>query len=78
MAAPSRQNTCRDCRHFRDDPAYLEAICGGLASMGSAYASVRGEDGLCDHHGRYVSARAWCETFQPRSEAAARKTDDAR
>jgi hypothetical protein len=78
MDAPSRPNTCRDCRHFRDDPAYLEAICSGLASLGSAYASVRGEDGICDHHGRYVSARPWCDAFLPQLEAAERKPDDAR
>jgi len=77
MAAPGA-NTCRDCRHFRDDPAYLEAVCGGLASLGSAYASVRGDDGLCDHHERYVSARDGCEAFLLRPETAVRRSDDAR
>lgn len=58
--------TCRDCRHFSDDPAEIEAHCPGLASLGSAYAAVVDDDGICDRHGRFVSARAWCTDFQPR------------
>ncbi|MFI4987604.1 MAG: hypothetical protein ACHQF3_09190 [Alphaproteobacteria bacterium] len=56
--------------HFRNDPAYLEATLKGLTSLGSAYASVRGEDGICRRHDRYLSARSWCVDFT-RSSAAA-------
>jgi hypothetical protein len=63
-------DACRDCRHFSGDPAAIEARCRGLASLGSAYASVSGEDGICDRHDRYASARAWCRDFQHRLETA--------
>ena len=56
---------CRQCRHFRNDPAYLEAAIKGLATMSSAYGSVRADDGLCLHHDRYLSAEAGCADFQP-------------
>jgi hypothetical protein len=59
------RGTCRACRHFRNDPAHLEAVFKGLSSLGSAYASVRGEDGICERHERYLSARASCPDFNP-------------
>jgi hypothetical protein len=59
--------------HFRNDPSYLEAAFAGLASLGSAYGSVRGEDGLCLFHDRYLGARSWCADFAAR-DAAARAT----
>jgi len=54
---------CGACRHFRNDPAYLEAALPGLSSLSSADASVRAEDGLCLRHDRYLSARACCSDF---------------
>jgi len=63
MAAVGPRETCRDCRHFCGEPADLEAMLAGLASLSSAYGSVLGDDGVCEHHGRYVSARACCENF---------------
>jgi hypothetical protein len=54
---------CGTCVHFRNDPAYLEALFAGLAALGSAYASVRGEDGHCRRHDRYLSAGAGCDDF---------------
>lgn len=56
---------CRNCRHFRNDPAYLEAAIKGLSALSSAYASVRGDDGLCLAHDRYLSADAGCRDFRP-------------
>src|ERR1700721_1196340 len=37
---------CRNCAHFRNDRAYLEAAIPGLITMSSGDASVRAEDGI--------------------------------
>ena len=55
---------CATCAHFRNDPAYLEREIPGFASMSSAHASVRADDGICTLHERYLSARASCSSFQ--------------
>lgn len=60
---------CRRCAHFRNDPAYLEAAFAGLSSLGSAYGSVRGEDGLCLRHDRYLGADCRCGDFAERGGA---------
>ncbi|MGD0563200.1 MAG: hypothetical protein ABSA66_08925 [Roseiarcus sp.] len=57
------QTFCGSCRHFRNDPAYLEAAIPGLSSLSSGAASVRADDGLCLHRDRYLSARASCAHF---------------
>lgn len=62
---------CGGCAWFADEPAHLEAVLTGLCSMGSAYASVRGDDGLCTLHGRLVSARATCPRFAARRQTVA-------
>jgi len=67
------KGTCRACLHFRNDPAYLEAIFQGLNVMSSAWASVVAEDGLCLRHDRYLSAEASCPDFT----AASSVTSDA-
>ena len=54
---------CRHCAYFRNDPAYIETVFKGLASMSSAHASVRAEDGLCLRHDRYLSAEAGCDDY---------------
>ena len=56
---------CRACIAFRGDATAIEAALPGLRSMGSAYAAVRSDDGLCSLHERFVSARATCAAFQP-------------
>ena len=56
-------NSCAHCTHFRNQPEYLERAIPGLSSMSSAYASVRGEDGICAKHERYLSARSSCSDF---------------
>ena len=55
---------CRECRFFRNDPAYLETAVAGLTSLSSAYASVRADDGLCLKHDRYLGAGSWCSDFE--------------
>jgi hypothetical protein len=58
-----RAGHCRNCTYFRNDPAFLETVFKGLASMSSAHASVRAEDGLCLRHDRYLSAQATCDDY---------------
>jgi hypothetical protein len=59
-----QERTCARCRHFEDDPRKLEQASPGLSSLSSAYGSVRGGDGLCRHHRRYVSPGSTCGEFE--------------
>jgi hypothetical protein len=59
---------CLNCRHFRNSPEYLESVFKGLATLSSAWASVRKDDGVCLLKDLYLSADACCEAFE---EAAA-------
>ncbi len=61
--------TCRHCRHFRNDAAYLETAFPGLTSMSSGYGSVRGEDGICLLHDRYLNAESSCRQFSEIAES---------
>ena len=54
---------CGRCVYFENDPAALEQAFPGLTSMGSGYASVRAEDGLCRRHDLYLSAHDHCASF---------------
>ena len=65
MSGAADRAACRACAAFRGDAADIEAALPGLRSMGSAYAAVRSDDGLCRLHERFVSARATCAAFQP-------------
>jgi hypothetical protein len=56
----SGQETCIGCRFFLHEPRVLERALPGLASLSSAYASVRDNDGLCAVHDRYVAASSSC------------------
>ena len=58
--------SCRDCTRFVNEPKQIEAMLPGLAVLGSARASVRGDDGICTEHDRVVSADDECEKFQAR------------
>jgi hypothetical protein len=58
--------TCRSCRHFDDAPPAIEAALPGLTSLGSAYAAVRCDDGLCAVHGRLVGAARGCAAHASR------------
>jgi hypothetical protein len=57
--------TCGGCAHFVDEPARIEAMIPGLATMGSARASVLANDGICTVHDLIVSARDRCDRFSP-------------
>ena len=52
--------SCANCRHFRADPGAIEAAIPGLIMLGSGYASVRSDDGLCEYHARYLSSTSSC------------------
>jgi len=58
-------STCRNCAWFKDDPRLIEEVFQGLKIMSSGYASVRGQDGICDYHQLYLSARDSCVHFTP-------------
>jgi hypothetical protein len=51
---------CRNCVNFRNDPVFLETAIKGLNAMSSAWASVRGDDGLCLRHDRFTQATGIC------------------
>lgn len=57
---------CVSCRHFENTPESLEKAIPGLRVMGSAYSSVRSEDGLCAVHLRYISAAGHCVQYENR------------
>jgi hypothetical protein len=61
---------CRSCAHFNARAVDLEAAFPGLASLSSAFASVRAHDGLCAWHDRYVAASSLCERFRERGGVA--------
>ncbi len=54
---------CGACRWFRNDAAYLEQQMPGLQSLSSGFGTVRGDDGLCAVHQRYVPAGSHCAQF---------------
>jgi hypothetical protein len=57
------RDRCGTCRHFRNDPAYIEQAFAGLTSFGSGHASVRADDGLCAEHDLYLSANSTCPRY---------------
>jgi hypothetical protein len=64
-AAQHTAPTCENCRHFHNDPAFLERAWAGLSIMSSAYGSVRANDGLCDLHNLYLSSADSCPDHSP-------------
>jgi hypothetical protein len=65
MSTATSEARCASCAHFRNDPAFLEQAMPGMMVMGSAHSSVRGEDGICSRHDRYLSARSSCADHAP-------------
>jgi hypothetical protein len=55
---------CQDCAHFQNDPAIIEETYPGLTVMSSGFASVRDQDGFCNHNQLYLSARDSCPHFE--------------
>jgi hypothetical protein len=58
---------CGNCQFFCDLPAQLDAQFPQLRTLGSVYGSVRGMDGLCERHQRYLSPGSCCNAHEPRS-----------
>jgi hypothetical protein len=60
--------TCRDCVHFEDDPACLEAALPHMEILSSAWGSTRGDAGLCRALGRFHDPipAAGCPAFEAR------------
>ena len=56
--------TCRDCRYFNNDPAFLEDSFPGLNALSSAYGSTRGENGICSKRDLYLSPGKSCKDFE--------------
>jgi hypothetical protein len=59
------EQTCRDCRYFNNDPAFLEREFPGLNALSSAYGSTRGENGICGKRDLYLSPVTRCKDFEP-------------
>jgi hypothetical protein len=59
-----KSRVCARCRHFRNDPAFIEASLKGLSALSSAQGSVAAGDGLCLIHDRYLTPYASCASFE--------------
>lgn len=59
----AKQRCCGQCRYFQNSPEVLEQAFPGLTAMSSGFASVRGQDGLCSRHDRYLAYRDTCPDF---------------
>jgi hypothetical protein len=57
--------TCRACNHFDATAQSLERTLPALASLSSAHAATRAQDGICTHHARLLPATATCPAFVP-------------
>jgi hypothetical protein len=55
---------CARCVHFDNRPRQMEKDSPGLSSLSSGYGAVRGGDGQCAKHQRYVSPESTCAEFQ--------------
>jgi hypothetical protein len=62
---PNTQQKCLNCRHFRNDPQYLESIFKGMSSLSSGHASIRMDDGVCEAREQYLSADYLCDRYLP-------------
>jgi len=64
MKLQNKNNICLNCIFFRNDPQYLEGEFQGWSTLGSAYGSVRKDDGICSRHEEYLSANDFCDQFK--------------
>jgi hypothetical protein len=54
---------CQHCVYFKNDPVLVEETYRGLTTMSSGFASVRDQDGFCNYHQLYLSAKDGCPRF---------------
>jgi len=66
-SAESKNLSCRDCRHFCDDPSRLEEMFTGMIILSSAYGSTRARAGVCAVDGRFHDPEPACPEYLPRS-----------
>jgi hypothetical protein len=66
VTTPPPPGRCGACGHFANDGASVEAAFPGLAAMGSGFASVRANDGVCKLRDIYLPDRAGCGRFDGR------------
>ena len=66
LKRPQPRGQCLYCVHFCNDPKTMEEEIPGLQVMGSGWASVRKEDGLCRLRNVYLDATSSCSDFMPR------------
>ncbi len=59
---------CGTCVFFEDRPDDLERRLPHMASLSSAYASSRADDGLCTKHERFVAETSCCGAYLPARE----------
>lgn len=59
----SPDRSCALCAHFDNEPRKMEQDSPGLGSLSSGYGAVRGGDGQCARHQRYVSPVTTCPDF---------------
>jgi len=62
----SYESGCLGCDYFDNDPGNLESIFKNLRIMCSAYASVRGDSGICNYDDRFRMPRKLCEHYKPK------------
>ncbi|MEK6775715.1 MAG: hypothetical protein AABY87_02390 [bacterium] len=55
---------CLSCEYFSNDPRRLEQEIPGLNILSSAYASVRGEAGICRRYDLFLDPREKCPEYQ--------------
>jgi hypothetical protein len=68
VTIPAPPGRCGACRQFANDGTSLETAFPGLVTMGSGFASVRANDGVCKLRGIYLSDRAGCMRFEARRD----------
>lgn len=64
----SDKSGCLTCGLFNNDPESLESIFKNLRIMCSAYASVRGDSGICIHDDRFRLPRTACKNYRQKGK----------
>jgi len=59
---------CLNCVYFNNAPEYIESVFKGMRVLGSGYASVKKDDGICELKDIYLSGNNVCKEFTLREE----------
>lgn len=71
------QRRCGSCAYFLGITPQLECALPGLSTLGSGYASVRSDDGICLWHDCLCGVQHTCQQYQARSQAHPRTVSAA-